>query len=146
MKHILSLAFFLICSTFFGQDIKEQLKSINTIEEADIFVNTYKNTATQIIKIIPEIEVNEVFTKRVKGEIFTYENSICKIIESKKSQMARICPTTDSAELHSVPPRWLGYVPQRIARNPRWRGYVPLRIARNCIPCHPDGSDMSHNG
>lgn len=90
MKHILLLAFFLICSTFFGQDIKEQLKSINTIEEADIFVNTYKNTATQIIKIIPEIEANEVFTKRVKGEIFTYENSICKIIESRKTIAFRV--------------------------------------------------------
>jgi parvulin-like peptidyl-prolyl isomerase len=90
MKHILLLAFFLIYSKFFGQDIKEQLKSINTIEEANVFVNTNKDITSQIVKIVPEIEENNVFTKRVKGEIFAYENSICKIIESKKTIAFRV--------------------------------------------------------
>lgn len=70
-----------------GQNIAEQIKPINTIEEANIFVEVHKNLGSEIWNLTPEFEkdeINKLFNEKNIGEIFSDNENTYKIIDSKK--------------------------------------------------------------
>jgi parvulin-like peptidyl-prolyl isomerase len=90
MKINISLAFLIFCLNIYGQNIEEQIKLINTIEEANTFAQTNKVFISEIIEISPEIEEKKIFSNRIKGEVFSDENNIYKILESNKIKAFKV--------------------------------------------------------
>jgi parvulin-like peptidyl-prolyl isomerase len=89
-KKIVLLVFCFFSLNVLGQNIKEQIKLINTVEEANTFVQNYKDFIGEIIEISPEIEENTLFYNRKKGEIFTDENNIYKVLESNRAKAFKV--------------------------------------------------------
>lgn len=92
MKYFYSLISSLICFTFFGQSIKDEIKPINTVEQANTFIENHSELKSEIWKVNPEIEKDVAFTifkNKTKGDIFSDQNNIYKVIDSKKTNALR---------------------------------------------------------
>ena len=79
MKYFFSIIFSLVHLVFFGQSIKDQIKSINTIEQANCFLASHTSPENGMWAVNPEIEsdpYSRLFDNRRKGDIFSDENSI----------------------------------------------------------------------
>lgn len=56
MQYFLTVVFFLICSNSFSQKIEDQIKAINTIEEATSFIESNENVMAEVWTIVPKID------------------------------------------------------------------------------------------
>nr|WP_315222791.1 peptidylprolyl isomerase [uncultured Flavobacterium sp.] len=93
MKFFFAITFSLICLSVLGQGIKEQLKSINTIDQANEFIESHSELQSEIWKVNPEIETNlayKIFDKKKPGDVFSDQNGLYKVINSKKINAFRV--------------------------------------------------------
>lgn len=77
----------------FGQKIEDQIKSINSIDEANQFILVNENIDAQIWTIAPQIDENKssrIFKNRTIGDIFSDGTNLYKIIDSRKTVALRV--------------------------------------------------------
>ena len=78
MKKTFLFLFILLSFSIFGQDTEEQIKKINTVEEAKESITGHPNIESEILVVTPEIEnteVAEIFLNKKTGDIFSKNNN-----------------------------------------------------------------------
>lgn len=92
-RYLLAVLFCSICFTSFGQKIEDQLKAINSLDEANYFIETNDNIQAEVWTIIPEIDhegPSKIFKDKKIGAIFSDSNAIYKVIDSKNTTVLRV--------------------------------------------------------
>jgi len=86
---ILSIAF----SNSYGQKIENQIQTVNSIEEANKFVQNNENMDAQVWTVAPKIsseKSDQIFENRHVGDIFYDENNTYKIIEERNKKAFQV--------------------------------------------------------